>query len=58
MMERAFMAPTLNLEQIDRRCAMIRHVTRLTPGPVRIATVQNFAFGGVNTCLVLKRFDG
>jgi 3-oxoacyl-[acyl-carrier-protein] synthase II len=58
MMADGFMAPTLNLQEIDRRCAMIRHVTRLTEAPVRIATVQNFAFGGVNTCLVLKRYDG
>ncbi|MFP4348827.1 MAG: beta-ketoacyl-[acyl-carrier-protein] synthase family protein [Desulfococcaceae bacterium] len=58
MMENGFIAPTLNLDQVDRRCAMIRHVTQLVESPIRIAAVQNFAFGGVNTCLLIKRFDG
>ncbi len=59
MMEEGFIAPTLNLEKVDKRCAMIRHVAELIPdADIRIAAVQNFAFGGVNTCLFLKRFDG
>ncbi|MFW5636941.1 MAG: 3-oxoacyl-ACP synthase, partial [Thermodesulfobacteriota bacterium] len=58
MMENGFIAPTLNLDQVDHRCAMIRHVTQLVESPIRIAAVQNFAFGGVNTCLLIKRFDG
>ena len=37
---------------------MIRHSTRLAEQRVRTAAVQNFAFGGVNTCLMLRRFDG
>ncbi len=57
MMAEGFIPPTLNLEQIDDRCAMINHVTRLCEADVRIAAVQNFAFGGVNTCLVLKKFE-
>jgi 3-oxoacyl-[acyl-carrier-protein] synthase II len=58
MMADGFIPPTLNLEEVDKRCAMIRHTTSLTETPVRIAAVQNFAFGGVNTSLLLKRFDG
>ncbi len=58
MMAEGFIAPTLHLECVDPRCAMIRHVTRLTEAPVRVAAVQNFAFGGVNTCLFLRRWDG
>jgi len=57
MMQEGFIPPTLNLEAIDPRCAMLRHVTRLTASDVRIAAVQNFAFGGVNTCLILKKFQ-
>ncbi len=52
-----FIAPTLNLDQVDDRCAMINHVTRLVEAPIRIATIQNFAFGGVNTCLFIRRFS-
>jgi 3-oxoacyl-[acyl-carrier-protein] synthase II len=55
MMEQGVVAPTLNLDVIDKRCAMIRHAKELVDADLRIAAVQNFAFGGVNTCLVLKK---
>ena len=55
MMEKGFIPPTLNLENIDERCAMIRHVQELRETPVNIASIQNFAFGGVNTSLFLKK---
>jgi 3-oxoacyl-[acyl-carrier-protein] synthase II len=37
---------------------MIRHVTDTLETPVSIAAVQNFAFGGVNTILLFKKFTG
>ncbi len=55
MMERNLIPPTLNLEQVDDRCAMIRHVRELQETPLSITAVQNFAFGGVNTSLILKK---
>ncbi|MEE4359761.1 MAG: beta-ketoacyl synthase N-terminal-like domain-containing protein [Desulfococcaceae bacterium] len=55
MMEKGYIAPTLNLETIDKRCAMIRHVREIRESDIRIGAVQNFAFGGVNTCLILKK---
>ncbi|MCJ7542061.1 MAG: 3-oxoacyl-ACP synthase [Desulfobacterales bacterium] len=55
MMEKGFIAPTLNLNEIDKRCAMIRHVTELRESDIRVAAIQNFAFGGVNTCLIMKK---
>ncbi len=54
MMQDGFIAPTLNLDEVDPRCAMLNHVRQLENRPVRIAAVQNFAFGGVNTCLLLR----
>jgi len=57
MMEEGFIAPTLNLNKVDERCAMIRHSLDLVQSDIRIAAIQNFAFGGVNTCLVLKKFE-
>ena len=57
MMEEGFIAPTLNLENIDERCAMIRHTRELTRTESRIAAIQNFAFGGVNTCLLIKNHE-
>ena len=58
MMQAGIIAPTLNLEEIDPRCSGLRHVTRLVESPISTAVVQNFAFGGVNTTLFVKRFDG
>jgi len=55
LMEERCIAPTLNLEKIDERCAMINHVVSFREQSVRIATVQNFAFGGVNTSLIIKK---
>jgi len=55
-MQEGFIAPTLNLEEPDERCAMIRHTLKLEARPVTVAAVQNFAFGGVNTSLLIKRF--
>jgi 3-oxoacyl-[acyl-carrier-protein] synthase II len=54
MMEEKFIAPTLNLEVVDERCAMIRHSMKLREERIRIAAIQNFAFGGVNTCLIIR----
>ena len=55
MMQEGFIAPTLNLEDIDERCAMIHHVQKLIEHPVKTAAVQNFAFGGVNTSLLIRK---
>jgi len=56
MMQEGFIAPTLNLEEPDERCAMIRHTPALEALPITVAAIQNFAFGGVNTSLMIKRF--
>ena len=55
MMQEGFIAPTFNLEEPDERCAMIRHTPALEERPIHIAGIQNFAFGGVNTSLLIKR---
>lgn len=54
MMEQNFLAPTLNLEKIDERCSMLRHTPEVIDSRTVIAAIQNFAFGGVNTCLLVK----
>lgn len=56
MMEEGFIAPTLHLDNIDPRCSGVNHVSRLVKAPIRTAAVHNFAFGGVNTSLILKSF--
>lgn len=56
MMRDGFLAPTKNLEEVDPRCAPLDHVM----GSARderpsIVVSNNFAFGGLNTSLVLKK---
>jgi 3-oxoacyl-[acyl-carrier-protein] synthase II len=53
MMRERFVAPTLNLEEVDPACAGLAHVRELQEQAVTRALSNNFAFGGVNTSLVL-----
>jgi 3-oxoacyl-[acyl-carrier-protein] synthase II len=56
MMRHGWFAPTINLENPDPRCGALDYIT----GDGRTLDVEyvmnnNFAFGGVNTSMVLKR---
>jgi len=55
MMDGGFVAPILNLEEADPRCANLRYAKEIMAAKVGVAAVQNFAFGGVNTCLLLRK---
>ncbi len=57
MMQEGFIAPTLNLEDIDERCAIVKHVQKLIEQPTKTVAIQNFAFGGVNTSLLIRKFS-
>ena len=57
MLQEGFSAPTLNLEEIDERCSMIKHSMKLEDSNAKIVAIQNFAFGGVNTILFIKKWD-
>ena len=53
-----FAAPTLNLEHPDPACAPLDYVRdRVRALPQRIVMSNNFAFGGINTSLIFKRFE-
>jgi 3-oxoacyl-[acyl-carrier-protein] synthase II len=54
MMKEGFVAPTLNLETIDPECAGVWHLQAPLERRVRHAINNNFAFGGINTSLVLR----
>jgi len=58
MINEGWVAPTLNLSEVDERCAPLDYV-RDAPRDldVEIAVSNNFAFGGVNTSLVFKRWS-
>lgn len=56
MMKAGWFAPTLNLQQVDPRCGQLDYVLG---GGRRLDTEfvmsNNFAFGGINTSLILRR---
>lgn len=56
MMKTGWFAPTLNLQHIDKRCGELDYV--LGGGltlETEYAMSNNFAFGGINTSLILRR---
>ncbi len=57
MMQDGFVAPTLHLDEVDERCAIVNHARRIMEQTVTTAAVQNFAFGGVNTSLILRKLS-
>ena len=57
MLNRACLIPTLNLENIDTKCNMIKHVRNVAAAPLKTVVKNNFALGGVNSSLVLRRYD-
>ena len=54
--DRQVAPPTVNLDDPDPECAMLKHV-RNEPlsTPINVAVSNSFGFGGNNTCLVLKK---
>lgn len=56
MMRDQWFAPTINLDNVDPRCAELDYLMA-TPRNLDIAYLMsnNFAFGGINTSLILKR---
>ena len=58
MMRRGWFAPTLNLTEADPACASLNHIdgAELTIQPEYFMN-NNFAFGGINTSLVLRKAE-
>ncbi len=59
MMREGWFAPTVNLHNVDERCADLDYIT----GDGREIDTEyvmsnNFAFGGINTSLIFRRWDG
>ncbi len=54
MIREGFLAPTLNLDEVDPSCAGLALVREVEAKRVTRAITNNFAFGGVNTSLVLS----
>lgn len=57
-MQNGMIPPTINLTDPDPECDLDYVPNQARPGEVRIAISNSFGFGGANTSLVLKRWDG
>ncbi len=58
MMRHNFVAPSINIEEIDPECAGINLVkNQAIETPLRVAVSNSFGFGGVNNVLVVARPD-
>jgi len=59
MMESGWFAPNINLDNVDPDCAPLNYVTdRGLTLNARYVMSNNFAFGGINTSLIFKRWQG
>lgn len=57
MLRQGCLIPTLNLENIDPLCANIQHVHGVTICPVETVIKNNFALGGINSSIILRRYQ-
>lgn len=55
MLQQQRLIATRNLETIDPRCAGILHVRAQQGGDLKVILKNNFAMGGVNSTLVIKK---
>lgn len=59
MMREGWFVPTLNLDEVDSRCGTLDYVRDdLRMLSVDHVMTNNFAFGGVNTSLIFRRWNG
>jgi len=56
MMNEGWLAPTLNLEHVDPRCAALDYLIRCREASMEHVMNNNFAFGGVNTSLIFRKW--
>ena len=54
-MNEGFLPPTLNLDDVDERCATLDYIREVREQPVDLVMNNNFAFGGINTSLIFAR---
>jgi 3-oxoacyl-[acyl-carrier-protein] synthase II len=59
MMLRNWFAPTINLNKVDERCPNLDYIMH-EGREMNIDTIvcNNFAFGGINTSLVIRKYQG
>ena len=58
MLEQGFMAPSINIEQLDPAFEDLPIVTEMSDRAPRTILTNNFGFGGTNASIVLRRAGG
>lgn len=56
MLNQGFLIPTLNLDNVDESCSNILHVRKLEEANLNTVIKNNFALGGINSSLVIRKY--
>lgn len=55
MMNAELLLPTRNLREVGAGCEGVTHIREISPSPTRRILSSNFAFGGLNTSLLISK---
>ncbi|MCC5851627.1 MAG: beta-ketoacyl-ACP synthase I [Alkalimonas sp.] len=58
MLKHQFVAPSINIEQLDEAAAGLNIITETTERELNTVMSNSFGFGGTNATLVMKRYQG
>lgn len=57
MLEHGFIAPSINIEELDEQAVGLNIVTEATEAPLKTVMSNSFGFGGTNATLVMRKLD-